>query len=514
MRITEIELNNFRAFYGKHTVKLDSAGKNLLVYGENGSGKSSLYHALKLFFQAGVEAVPLQDQENIFIPAHERGSVSLHLKIKEDPAASGTTTIDLTAAAPQVRGAEALIIADANKIKAFFDYKSLLKTHFNHKTGVNIFHILVKEILPDAINRFTGETFGAEWRRIVHEVHNEFQSASRVRKVKDWISQFNNGLEVLLGEIEGETNTFLNLFGINVKVSFKFDGVEYVKRRVLDKREILVKIEYCDEHIPKHQYFLNEARLSALAISLYLASIRVNPSEGRLKVLVLDDLLIGLDMSNRIPLLNIIQQYFQDDYQIIMTTYDKVWFEVVRNYFADDNWKYIEIYSRKLDIAAHEFPVILDPKGYLVKAQEHLANNDYKAAAVYIRTEFERLLKLICQKRYLKVEYNRNPKKVNTDHYLQAVKNQLVVPEDLVREIETHRGTVMNPMSHDNTERPEFRAELENTIAVVERLTNEWNGFGPQQTRNQLEAEITRLGEQLAGKDRTIAALRARLGGE
>ena len=42
MRITEITLHNYRAFYGTHSFNLDKDGKNLMVYGENGSGKSSL----------------------------------------------------------------------------------------------------------------------------------------------------------------------------------------------------------------------------------------------------------------------------------------------------------------------------------------------------------------------------------------------------------------------------------------------------------------------------------------
>ena len=46
MRITEIEIKNFKAFYGTYQINLRKSGKNLLVYGENGSGKTSLYFAL------------------------------------------------------------------------------------------------------------------------------------------------------------------------------------------------------------------------------------------------------------------------------------------------------------------------------------------------------------------------------------------------------------------------------------------------------------------------------------
>ncbi|HAB16475.1 MAG TPA: hypothetical protein DCE44_08490 [Verrucomicrobiales bacterium] len=50
MKITEISLQGFRAFDEPFDLDLDG-GKNLLLHGENGSGKSSIYLALKRFFE-------------------------------------------------------------------------------------------------------------------------------------------------------------------------------------------------------------------------------------------------------------------------------------------------------------------------------------------------------------------------------------------------------------------------------------------------------------------------------
>lgn len=44
MKIDKLTLENFKFFYGEKT--LDFEGKNVLLYGENGSGKSSIYWAL------------------------------------------------------------------------------------------------------------------------------------------------------------------------------------------------------------------------------------------------------------------------------------------------------------------------------------------------------------------------------------------------------------------------------------------------------------------------------------
>ena len=58
MRLTKIEIKDFRAFPGPGTYAFDLRGKNLLVYGENGSGKSSLFRALVEFFNLDSRAKP------------------------------------------------------------------------------------------------------------------------------------------------------------------------------------------------------------------------------------------------------------------------------------------------------------------------------------------------------------------------------------------------------------------------------------------------------------------------
>lgn len=55
-RIQSITLRNFKFFYGLETEqkqnKIDLNQNNLLLYGENGSGKSSIYWALYTFLQS------------------------------------------------------------------------------------------------------------------------------------------------------------------------------------------------------------------------------------------------------------------------------------------------------------------------------------------------------------------------------------------------------------------------------------------------------------------------------
>lgn len=50
-RLSTIEIHNYGAYRGTFRLELPK-GENLLVYGENGTGKSSLFHTLRTFLEA------------------------------------------------------------------------------------------------------------------------------------------------------------------------------------------------------------------------------------------------------------------------------------------------------------------------------------------------------------------------------------------------------------------------------------------------------------------------------
>src|SRR4051794_32876515 len=65
LRIKRLTLTDFRAFPGPAPTHFDFDGKNLLVYGENGAGKSSIFHALTGFFSLKPPQ-PLRKHKNVF----------------------------------------------------------------------------------------------------------------------------------------------------------------------------------------------------------------------------------------------------------------------------------------------------------------------------------------------------------------------------------------------------------------------------------------------------------------
>lgn len=515
MRITDIHIKNYRAFYGEHHICLATDGKNLMVYGENGSGKSSLFTALQDFLKSSVGKIDVE--ENIFVPASQKNTACIKVNIKESPETSKTTTYELKLPDKEIISADKTLIADANKIKGFFDYRSLLRTHMGHKDKVDLFDILVKDILYNSINRFSNKEIGKEWQAIHNDTYNKRQIKRQQEATKNYLSEkFNPGLKQLLKDIEQDTNIFMSYFGANVKILLDFDKVEYHGRNKLSGNNINLKIDFFKKSVPKHELFLNEARLSALAISLYLASIKVNPLTGALKILVLDDLLIGLDMSNRLPLLDILKKHFIEvdkdkQFQVIMTTYDKVWYELVRNYFGAEKWKYIEIYTKSLKDNDFEIPIIFNQNDFLERAKHYLNEKDYKASAVYLRTEFERIVKTICDKQRIPVAYKKNQKEVTSDDFWTAIESQTDLDSALIHEITIHRGVVMNPFSHYDLEKPEFEVELKATITAVERLKAEMKNVKKTKTIDKLEKEIARLYAEIEGKDKLIGELGVKL---
>jgi DNA-directed RNA polymerase beta' subunit len=137
-----------------------------------------------------------------------------------------------------------------------------------------------------------------------------------------------------------------------------------------------------------------------------------------------------------------------------------------------DKWHYIEIYSKKLKGEDFELPIIKNSLGYIDKAMHYLTEKDNKAAAVYIRTEFERIIAKICEDKSLSVTYKSKKKDLSSEDLWSAIHQQTDIDETLVKEIETHRNTVMNPFSHFDIEKPEFERELTDTIDTIEKLKN------------------------------------------
>jgi len=150
-RITKIDIKNFRAFYGNHTINLETEGKNLLICGENGSGKSSLLLAIKLLLDSYIENLNISLHRNKFANPIDGAFIKLTVSNND-----GTGNSIHTWSESEIdTGAD--IIQEAAKSKGILDYKSLLEVYFlqREQEGLNIFNLVIKNLLSNNIDRIT-----------------------------------------------------------------------------------------------------------------------------------------------------------------------------------------------------------------------------------------------------------------------------------------------------------------------------------------------------------------------
>jgi len=392
MRIQTIELTNYKAFLGTH--KINVGGRNLFIYGENGSGKSSLYYALKDFFQSSVEDIDLSELENIFVAESKQGKTSIKITFKPNRHGQNRQkTYRFDTSQNDTRAAGDTSIRDGNSLKSFLTYKHLLGVHHLKKDdSINLFSLLVKGVLRHFRYSLTaGKELGVLWAEveecISRKTGKEYPINKKRADVNRAVKVFNQAFGELFKKDSPEyilkhARPILTKFNHNIDLELRFPQVrpdsDYLR---IEGARVEVALHYAGKPIRKLHLFLNEARLSAIAISIYLGMIKRHVQGIPCKILFLDDIFIGLDIGNRLPLLEILEAEFQD-YQIFITTYDKPWFEYARGFLeGKSGWKTMEFYAQSNN-QGFEVPMIFDNQDLIDKAEKHLQQSDYKAAAV------------------------------------------------------------------------------------------------------------------------------------
>ena len=237
--------------------------------------------------------------------------------------------------------------------------------------------------------------------------------------------------------------------------------------------------------IVRPQSFLNEARLTTIALAVRFAIFDEKLQTDDLpadapKLLILDDLLLSLDMSNRDVVLELIINEFRN-VQILIMTHDKAFFNLAKRRIEFDNhaheWIYKELYQGSTDAGIPE-PCIPSSKDHLAQAKKYLKEFDYPACANYLRKEAERLLKhLLPFGKTVFVKEGEATKPLPLDGLIDNFKNyyKTFCSEDAefnhdyakFKKLKEHKDILLNPLSHDNIDTPIYKLELE---AVMELL--------------------------------------------
>lgn len=492
--IKEIEIEGFKAFPNKFSLEL---GKNLLMYGENGSGKSSIYYALHALLQSvykpdkGAKYFRYEDSEENLINIYKLNDVKNngfkpHIKITLDNEHQWELSRDGLSSTPDTADDSELRLL--NKTSAFINYSyiSRFRSARNSET-IDLWNVFIKDILPFYVPTGTDMTLADAYYNLVENPY-----PYRVRRD---IDGFNDNLSKFINEINRNASDIYNKYFkdedevdtlIQVKYARDDDEIEnphHEEFQLSFKKptaksayawrypKIGLHIEVDNIIIQKPQSFFNEARLTAIALAIRFACLQSGkPQEGQF--LALDDMLISLDMSNRMKVIRYLLDDMADKYKIYLFTHDKLFFEYLKHKSkkSSSKWSYGELYMQD-----SKEPYIRISRTYIEEADHYIKQHKYEIAGNFLRKEAEyfckRFLPLKWQytKEYCLLDLNgliNNSKKFAEESGISDT--------TLFDELDNHRKFILNPASHDSYDIGKYEYEIKqcyNTLLSLSQIS-------------------------------------------
>ncbi len=404
-RIERIEVRAFKAF--KH-LNFELHGRHLLAYGGNGAGKSSLYWTLYTFLQSAAKDTPNvvkyfddsgpQSLLNVHATPEERAAAAVVVSIKDD---SYTTASVYSLSKGQHDTKANPDVLKANLASDFITYRVLSSFYqYRHSQVIDLWPVFEHEILPFAQGTSTMD-IATLWHRlktsdpfIQSKASGEaaWYRKARYERYEADIARFNQVLGEVLAKITTEAQKFYgqhfaepdHQFELVVGLTATCSYDRHEHRISMPRIGFEVKLN--GDAIRKPQSFLNEANLTQLALSVRFGATLANLHESPLKLLVLDDLLISLDMNNRMKVVDIILSETFAEHQKIILTHDLGFFNEFRRRIGG---RHAEWSFQRLVGSADSEIRLQDDKSQLQKAEEYLHGESLDEAANCIRKAAE-----------------------------------------------------------------------------------------------------------------------------
>lgn len=518
-KINKMTIENFKFFLNPFELKPE--GKHVLMYGENGSGKSSIYWAAYTLFQSCLKEP--EDAGKYFNSNHpdclcnlyntdpnRRSGIEIEFKDEHDLKRSytdGSWAINTRQDDFMRLSTFASDFMNYKFLAAIFDFKNSMR--------VDLFKIFEDEIFPfltlnaQVYNIENGESLGKsgveDWWRYIKQCYEMpglltrrseggvFVHDERYNTYQNLINDFNNNLRLLLTNIADDANSKLEEAKMPVKISLHLESAAFDKKvegslRSYDMRfyspKIILTAQLLDaqrnpvanKDINHPRSFFNEAKLTKMALAIRLAIFdRKYQSSDCAKVIFVDDLLISLDMSNRLLVVKQLLDYV-DYYQLFIFTHDRSFYDLICDSISQRNiakqWCYYEMYAIDEEVTNNNVPeaIISKKENYLQQAKAHFTKYDYHASANSLRKECEKQLKRLYPHNWtLAMKEDGTVSVMNLNGLIQSLNDFYKrydfypVPTPF---IDQYRKRILNPASHNDTKASIFRSELK--MALVE----------------------------------------------
>lgn len=533
-RITEVHINNFKFFPESAPIMVD--GKNILLYGENGSGKSSFYWALYTLLECSQKSDPDEIQKyfnklnpnslvNIHADTDEIGVDNSFIKVKLNDNEEYEVSHQNTAINANNQVKESLLASD------FLNYRLLQRTHsVKHTEEIDLFPIFEDAVFgyvqfsdvnwhndegqgiiirnagaiyrvvkngPDKKYPKKNGDLGYPQKKAHRAAHNEFTGL---------VDRFQRDLASLIQSINQRVNPIIqDKLHFNITFHLELENLESYKLSEANYSKPIIAIRLIIDDfngtgpIIKPQSFLNEARLSAIALATRLVILEQRLQDASIKILVLDDLMISLDMSNRDKIVKLILEeyaWYHDEnepderikdkgHQTFILTHDRSLFTFIKNDISNlsknkkDTWKLIEMYADDIDEddpSSFEKPRVFYEQNDFAIAVKHYKQHDYPAAANYLRKYSEEILcgyfPQYCWKDKESSEKSNNkmPFQNILENVIHAFWPRFGNVPSVYLELRKYLRILLNPLSHADVGVERYKGEIKRVIKIVESI--------------------------------------------
>lgn len=284
--IKKISIRDYKAFHDVQTIALKGSQQNILLYGENGSGKTSFFEALRfVFFYNRLHAEVTASATDLVA---EQQAKDTWLRSQENTRSNGGFTIslnDIEYTTFPVDDYEVFMISTSDvRMKDSISLKEML-----HKQFLTGYNTVEQEFLQEL-----GDS-------IVSEINKELK-------------------EEFLEDI-----------------SIRLDGSDDYRIIIKDEKRPNI------ESSVRLSIIFNEAKLTLINTLLLLKCAMllgnqnslVDPSRKKYRILVIDDIVSSLDIANRSLLVKYIIEHFRKE-QLIMLTHNVAFYNYIQ-YFVNEH---------------------------------------------------------------------------------------------------------------------------------------------------------------------------------
>lgn len=514
-RLYNLEFKNFKFF--KDTFdKFKIEGKNVLLYGENGSGKSSISWGLYTLMESRRKSeadvkkyfTATEDNDQHLCNLYEAKGVESYVK---------ALFKDNTKPVPDPAPEEKVYIVSQDIVNTqvsndtFLDFTTAAYDYFSYRTlgeytyqknsaKLDLFDVLERDVF--AFLNLDGEykivngqqvpmSALEKWKELkgcqVPKSANgtidvESQEYINLRdKLKSFADLINSSLYIIQREANRilKSNFDLDSIKLNVVMQIPTIGIDGMVQNpsvIVTAQETNSKVEGWHGDIIHLATYFNEARLTCIGLALRLAiSNKKLITSNNAPILCIDDVLLSMDMGNRLKVMNLFLELAQTR-QLLIFTHDRSFFESMKKLIIEEKaekaWKNFEMYVDS--DGPYPTPRLSTAAGDEEKAVLYMHNGDYPTSANYLRKFAESELKKLLPKN-LQLTYGKDGTVTAAD--LRALIGAVSTFSKLygcdikdIPSLDFYRERLMNPFSHDDIKTPIYRGELEDCLGRIRKI--------------------------------------------